>query len=199
MCSSTADVMFNSVRVEEGVIVLNPPLDLTLSTSIKSLKAKDVKKALRDQLDLLKQKNITAVKVHSDGGFNTITPFLNSNGIEHDVCGAGTHVGIVENKIKAIKNRARSILSSLPYVLPNSLIKYLFYFSTQCVNMALTKNSNTVSPLENFIGRKLNYRVDLRVGFGDYCQISSAEMDLGPVELPSFHLTTFEDLSHSLT
>jgi hypothetical protein len=74
MCSSTADVMFNSVRVEEGVIVLNPPLDLTLSTSIKSLKAKDVKKALRDQLDLLKQKNITAVKVHSDGGFNTITP-----------------------------------------------------------------------------------------------------------------------------
>jgi hypothetical protein len=67
------------------------PLDLTLSTSIKSLKAKDVKKALRNQLDLLKQKNITAVKV----GFNTITPFLNSNGIEHDVCGAGTHVGIV--------------------------------------------------------------------------------------------------------
>jgi hypothetical protein len=56
--------------------------------------------------------------------------------------GAGTHVGIVENKIKSIKNRARSIVNSLSYVLPNSLVKYLVYFSTQAVNMVLTMNSN---------------------------------------------------------
>jgi hypothetical protein len=32
--------------------------------------------------------------------------------------------------------------------------------------MNLTKNSSLVSPLENFIGRKINYKVDLRVAFG---------------------------------
>jgi hypothetical protein len=123
---------------------------------------------------LLKQKNILPTKVHSDGGFNPITSSMT---IQHDVCGAGTHIGIIENKIKAIKNRARAIMSSLKYVLPNSLIKYLISFSTQCINMTLTKNSSLVSPLENFIGRKINCKVDLRVAFGDYCQISSADAD----------------------
>jgi hypothetical protein len=69
--------------------------------------------------------------------------------------------GIVENKIKSIKNRARSIVNSLSYVLPNSLVKYLVYFSTQAVNMVLTMNSNLTTPLEKFIGRKLDFRVDL--------------------------------------
>jgi hypothetical protein len=182
------------------------PLDLTLTTFIKSLKTKDVKKALKDQTDLLKQKNILPTKVHSDGGFNPITSFLNSMTIQHDVCGAGTHIGIIENKIKAIKNRARAIMSSLKYVLPNSLIKYLISFSTQCINMTLTKNSSLVSPLENFIGRKINCKVDLRVAFGDYCQISSPDADnsLAPrtsgaiALLPSHNLrgsVTFFDLN----
>jgi hypothetical protein len=88
--------------------------------------------------------------------------------------GAGTHVGIVENKIKSIKNRARSIVNSVSYVLPNLLVKYLVYFSTQAVNMVLTMNSNLIltTPLEKFIGRKLDFRVDLRAAFGDYCQVS---------------------------
>jgi hypothetical protein len=67
--------------------------------------------------------------------------------------GAGTHVGIVENKIKSIKNRARSIVNSLSYVLPNLLVKYLVYFSTQAVNMVLTMNSNLIltTPLESLL------------------------------------------------
>jgi hypothetical protein len=89
-------------------------------------------------MDLLKSKNIIPTMVYSDGGFNHLTPFFNSIGCVHDICGAGTHIGIIENKIKCVKNRARAIINSLPYVLPNSLIKYLIYYSTQAVNMVIT-------------------------------------------------------------
>jgi hypothetical protein len=111
------DIM--SVDEVKFLVTVLRPLDLTLTTFIKSTKGKDVKKGLNDQLELISVKNLTPLKVHSDGGFNHLTSFFSSKNIQHDICGAGTHVGIVENKIKCIKNRARSIVHSLPYVLPN--------------------------------------------------------------------------------
>jgi hypothetical protein len=90
------DIM--SIDDVKFLITVLRPLDLTLTTDIKSTKGKDVKTALKDQLKLL-------AEVHSDGGFNHLSPFLNSRNIQHDVCGAGTHIGIVENKIKCLKNR----------------------------------------------------------------------------------------------
>jgi hypothetical protein len=131
----------------------------------------------KDQFKLLAVKHLVPTKVHSDGGFNHLTPFFNSRNIQHDICGAGTHIGIVENKIKCLKNRCRSIIHSLPYVLPNSLVKYLVSFASQCVNMVQTVNSPHASPLECMIGRKLDFNVDLRVAFGDYCQVHCADMD----------------------
>jgi hypothetical protein len=87
-----------------------------------------------------------------------------------------------------------------------SLVKYLVYFSTQAVNMIFTTNSNLTTPLEKFIGRKLDFKVNLRVAFGDYCQVSSADIDnsLSPQTsgaialLPSHNLrgsVTFYDLT----
>jgi hypothetical protein len=60
--------------------------------------------------------------------------------------------------------------------------------------------------LEKFIGRKLDFKVDLRVAFGDYCQVSNADIDnsLSPrtsgaiALLPSHNLrgsVTFYDLT----
>jgi hypothetical protein len=168
------DIM--TVDGSEFLVSVVRPLDLTLTTFVKSLKGKDVKGALRDQLNMLKQKQIIVTVIHSDGGFNHLTAFINSQACQHDVCGAGTHVGIVENKIKCIKNRGRAIIHSLPYVLPSTLIRYLVYFATQSVNMILTKNSTSTSPLENFLGRKIDFKVDLRVAFGDYCQVEAANI-----------------------
>jgi hypothetical protein len=199
------DIM--SIDDVKFLITVLRPLDLTLTTFIKSTKGKDVKTALKDQLKLLAVKHLVPTKVHSDGGFNHLTPFLNSRNIQHDICGAGTHIGIVENKIKCLKNRCRSIIHSLPYVLPNSLVKYLVSFASQCVNVVRTANSPHAPPLECLIGRKLDFNVDLRVAFGDYCQVHCADMDnsleqrtSGAIALlPSHNLrgsVTFFDLKH---
>jgi hypothetical protein len=64
------------------------PLDLTLSTHVKSLKGKDIRKAFQSQFELIQQKSLSLTKLHSDGGFNHLSPFLHSQQIVHDICGA---------------------------------------------------------------------------------------------------------------
>jgi hypothetical protein len=83
------DVM--TVDSNNFLISVVRPLDLTLTTFVKSLGAKDMKKVIKDQMELLKSKNIIPTMVYSDGGFNHLTPFFNSIGCAHDICGAGTH------------------------------------------------------------------------------------------------------------
>jgi hypothetical protein len=67
--------------------------------------------------------------------------------------------------------------------------------------MTLTKNSSLVSPLENFIGRKINCKVDLRVAFGDDCQISYADADnsLAPRTSSAIALLPSHNLRGSVT
>lgn len=101
----------------------------------------------------MKSKNFIIKCVFTDREFASLSDFFHSIGCKHDMCGAGSHVSIAENKIRTLKNRARAIYNSLPFTLPNSLVKYLIYFATQAINLVLTKHSISISSLENFIGR----------------------------------------------
>jgi hypothetical protein len=98
------------------------PLDLTITTRVKSLRSNDIKEGLKNQMKLLTSKGFTVSTIFSDGGFNSLTEYIQSLSITHDITGADSHAPVIENKIRVIKNRIRSILFSLPYMLPNSLI-----------------------------------------------------------------------------
>jgi hypothetical protein len=166
------------VNEHSFLISVARPLDLTITTRVKSLRSNDIKEGLKNQMKLLTSKGFTVSTIFSDGGFNSLTEYIRSLSITHDITGAGSHVPVIENKIRVIKNRIRSILFSLPYMLPNSLIPYLTSFATRSVNTVLTKNShNSTSPIENFIGRKINYNTDLRIYFGQYVQVTSGNID----------------------
>ena len=153
------------------LISVSRPLDLTLTTPIKSTKLKNVKSALKNQINLLIAKGFIIKEIHTDGGFKGLTDFFGSKHISHEICGSGSHIAVIERKIRSLKERMRSIISSLPYILPSSLLKHLVSYSTSMLNMTITTNSiNNISPIENFIGRKINYKVDLRTYFGMYVQ-----------------------------
>ena len=154
------------------------PIDLTMSTKVPSLKSKEVKKALQNQINLMIAKRFEITKINSDGGLRSLNDFVLSKGIEFEICAAGVHIPIVERKIRVIKERMRSVLFSLPFLLPNSLIPYLVTFVTRTINMIATSNSeNKLSPFENLMARKINYNVDLRIYFGMYCQVLVAEVN----------------------
>jgi hypothetical protein len=140
------------------------------------MKSQAIKKAVKNQINLLRAKDFNVSIVHSDGGFRSINEFIQSFGIQHQMCAAGVHVRIVERKIRVIKERMRTILFSLPFLLPNSLIPYLVTFATRTINMITTANSeNNLAPFENFMCRRINYDIDLRIYFGLYCQVLCAD------------------------
>ena len=164
-----ADVMF--VNEQCYLISVCRPLDLTMTTKMKSLKKRFMAKAFASQLNLLLSRHFKVSHIHTDGGLECLREFFHTRGIAHEICGAGSHIPIVENKIKVIKNRMRCILASLQFRLPNSLIPYLVAFATTSVNMVITVNCTTnTTPVENFIGRKIIYDLDLRVSFGEFVQ-----------------------------
>jgi hypothetical protein len=61
-------------------------------------------------------------------------------------------------------------------------MKYCVYFATSRINLIRhSETSDKISPLELFTGRRTDFKIDLRVSFGDYVQAhtpqSSNNMD----------------------
>jgi hypothetical protein len=101
-----------------------------------------------------------------------------------------------------VKERMRTIMFSIP----NSLLPYLVTFVTRTFNMVATTNSeNQLSPFENFLGRRINYDIDLRIYFGMYCQVLVAntsnsfdQRTTGAVALTQTNSTNGAALFHDL-
>ena len=84
----------------------------------------------------------------------------------------GAHVGVVERKNREIKDRFRSVKLGLWFTLPVLLIPWLVYFCVSRINMLPSHgNMDPTSPRENFTGRKIDFRRDLRLSFGDYVHV----------------------------
>jgi hypothetical protein len=56
-------------------------------------------------------------------------PALNKKGIEVSIAAAGAHVPQVEVKIQFIKEKHRTIVCSLPYLMPQIVKTYCVYFN----------------------------------------------------------------------
>ncbi len=63
------------------LISVSRPIDLTISTKIDSLKSKDVKKALKNQIDLFRKDEVTTI--HSDGGLRSLNDYILSLRVDH--------------------------------------------------------------------------------------------------------------------
>ena len=127
------------VNKQPFLITVIYPLNLTLTTKIKTTTASQFKRAFKSQLLLLFAKGFYVNQIFADGEFACVQRSLRKEGVQLDTSGSGAHVSIVEAKIEVIKNKIRSILSSLQYILPFSLIGYLVAYTTQCVNGLVSK------------------------------------------------------------
>jgi hypothetical protein len=85
---------------------------------------------------------------------------------------------VLTSLIRTLKNRIRSKLASLNFILPDQLIPYLVYDSTTNIHMMITKNCiDNITPWEHFMGRKINKNLDFRIFFGQYVQVPIAEIN----------------------
>jgi hypothetical protein len=183
------DIMY--VNSEPYLITVSDPLNLTTVDHLptyspsKSKSSKVLEKSLGDQLRQYKGEgfHVHSVTCDNESALVSLKSVINSLGAKLSTTGVNSHsVAIVDRKIRFIKERIRSIIHGLPFPLPPSLMKYCVYFATSRINLIRhSETSDKISPLELFTGRRTDFKIDLRVAFGDYVQVhtphSSNNMD----------------------
>lgn len=150
------------------------PLGFPMVTPVASRSTAVIEKALMLQLSEYTAKKFVVPTLLTDGegAVIALTTKLQSLGITVNPSGPGQHVPIIENMIRQIKERVRCHLHVLPYTLPLSLLPYLVMFCVTRIGMIPSHTrTNRVSPREGFTGRKVDFKRDLRIGFGDYAQV----------------------------
>jgi len=87
----------------------------------------------------------------------------------------GRHTSIVERMIRTIKSRARSIVQSLKYDLPMSLVPNLIKYSAQMINLMLRSDDiDRTCPMEKFLNEKPKMDTYLRIAFGSVGEVEAS-------------------------
>ncbi|MEY3186928.1 MAG: hypothetical protein RL675_752, partial [Bacteroidota bacterium] len=186
------DIMF--IGAIGYVISVSEPIGMTVEIPLVSKNVDSLTDALREHVSVFTQKGICVNKIIIDSepagiaikkqrliGMTDIMP------LPH-----GKKNGIVERKIRTIKERIRTILSSIPYKFPKPLLDDLVRFVVIRINQLPNEGSgNRISPKELFTGNKLDFKRDksLDVRFGSYCHVETANNDnkINNVHLPRTH------------
>jgi hypothetical protein len=157
------------------LILVALPLYLTMVVQITAKTGAALETALNNLIGELKGKGYIPQKLIWDGekGIDSIKTFMmNKHGVEVLINSPDNHIHIVERRIETLKERARCILASLPYVLPEKLMVNLVTYVVQKLNsMPVVTRPHGETPRELYKGTKLNYKTDLKFSFGDYVQV----------------------------
>jgi hypothetical protein len=131
-----------------------------------------LRNTMQSQIDLLRSKGFTPIRVHTDpqSAFRSLsTKFEN---IVIDTGGAGDYVPKVDIEICRIKEMVRGIKATLPWKLPPILLKDLVAFAVSRINIKWsTAASHNICARIQVTGIKPDYRKRLSLGFGDYCKV----------------------------
>jgi hypothetical protein len=107
-----------------------------------------------------------------------LEPTLGSLGIKLITAGIkSNHIASLDRAIRFLKDRVRTTLASLPYVLPKPLLRNAIAFVTHNLNLLAHSHSPSlvVSPRELLTGRKTDVNIDFRIAFGSYVQMYQTE------------------------
>ena len=167
------DIMF--VENIPFLIAVIAPMSMTMVQLLGSRKLSDVKQALLHMIGRCRAEGfvITTLLTDGEGAISKLTDELLLMGINVNPSGAGSHVPVVENKIKTVKERVRGHIATMPFKLCISLLVWLVYFCVSRINLVPTSTMSTdyVAPREAFNGSRLDYKRDLGLKFGEYCEV----------------------------
>ena len=119
------------------------------------------------------------IRTDGEGSIAALTVDLErDHGLVVEPTGSGTHVEEMERMCQTLKKRIRCHFHDLPFVMCKILLKKNAVFCARGINMVASRTSaDKVPPLEQFTGRKIDARVDLRIAYGDYVQAINPSKD----------------------
>ena len=141
------------------------PLDLLIVARVDDQKGSTLKGALEDQVELLKGRSFEVVEIITD-------PQSTLVGIPGVNCtGTGDHVPKLDAKVRSLKELTRSIVSGLSFKIPENLVQDLVSYAVNRMNTRKSGGSaSTESPRVRFTGRKVNYKREFTLSFGEYVE-----------------------------
>lgn len=176
--SLSIDVVF----IKDQVFLLGVlnPLNLTMGVHIPDRSSSSISTAVDSLLAAAKARDfdVQVIRTDGEGGVLRGKVSLERSGVKLDVAGPGQHVSIVERKIRHLKEKVRTYEHSLPFVMNKHLLVMCALYCIKCINYYPSATGpDDASPYEQFTGRKLDAKLDLRVGFGDYVQATVPNTD----------------------
>jgi hypothetical protein len=168
-------VIHTDVRHLDGqhfMITVCEPLQLLLQCPIERETALVLGNTLQNQIDLLRSRGFVLIRGQADpqSAFRSLsTKFEN---ILIDTGGAGDYVPKVDIQIFRVKEMVRGIKATLPWKSPPVLLKDLGAFAvSRIIIKRLTAVSHNICARVRFTGIKPDYKRELSLGFGDYCEV----------------------------
>ena len=147
------------------------PLNLLMITQVPGVtKTTSAIDCIRTQVDVLRAQGFEVVSIEHDPDRILVSKDMKVYDIPMHPAGAGSHAPVAERGIRVIKERVRCILADLPYKLPRCLIKWAAYYAVSKIN-CVPRVPGVPSAREIFLGRKLDFSLDLPLCFGDVVQL----------------------------
>ena len=165
-----SDVMH--IDGQKFLVTTCEPLQLTLQCPITSESQNQLGLGLQGHLSILRSKGFVPTIIYTDPakGFTGLVGAF--AGVLVDTSGAGDNVPKVDAKIRRIKELYRCVKSGLPWMLPKGMVKDLVAYAVARINIRRTTAlSDNVCPKVLFTGVKVNYKKELELAFGDYCEV----------------------------
>jgi hypothetical protein len=166
------------------LLSLSDPLKMCVVDHLKKgdKSSPNLSKLLGDHINLYRSEGFYVNTVVSDNepSMSALKSTIQAFGSRHVTGGIKSNtLASIDRHIPLIKDRVRSILHSIPHSLLKFLMPWVVYFAVSRINLlnhSFSKEGLS-SPRELFTGRKVDFRRDIRVSFGEYCECLTASTD----------------------
>jgi hypothetical protein len=168
-------VLYTDVMHIDGhkfLVSVVEPLQLTIQAHLQNETATQLGLGIQGHLGVLRARGFQPTTIYTDpqAGFRTLVgQFPN---VYLDIGGAKDFVSKVDQKTRRIKELYRSVKAGLPWTLPSKLVPALVTYAVTRLNLRRTSAlPGHMCPLYLFTGAKINFRKQLTLAFGDYCEV----------------------------
>lgn len=178
--SMELDLMFFGGNI--FLVCILTPLEFSFCAPLKDKSVGAINDALEGIMNesVSRGYDVQWVKSDNEPAITTsrIAHMLAERGVATDQTAPGQHAARAERRIQFIKAKARTLTCHLPYKVSRDLFKYAVLAANRFTNMqTATSSQSPLTPREKFLGRQSDYRRDVGMPFGSYCQCTQVNTD----------------------
>jgi len=176
---STESTLYCDLFFAGGLVFLisvSRPLDYTIISLVKSKTWIEILQAIETHKNVYVKhgwNNIKTIRFDNEKGVERIRNLLATKLDLHlETSAPYQHVPIVEAKIRRVKERCRCQIAHLDYKMNRTFLAYLPRYVARRLNICPSvHNGVSVSPYEILTGQRVDYKKELRIGFGELAYV----------------------------